>query len=150
VEEEAGAVDGVRTRLARKGTALLGQIDNTRSSAGGQDEQPERADAVGDGRVLLAAPAGRARVSPKESGWERLLLRKGAEEQGRRLGQRRLWQRRSCPRRQSPAARGRGRGIATTVNVVWAGYVYWAAARLRPYLNFVGNLVPVCIILPTF
>jgi hypothetical protein len=120
VEEEAGAVDGVRTRPARTGTALLGQINTTRSSARRQDEQPERADAARDGRVLLAAPAGRARGSPRACGRQRLLLGKGAEEQGRRLGPRRLrrrrsslrrlWRRQSCPRRQSPAARGRGRG----------------------------------------
>jgi hypothetical protein len=41
---------------------LLGQIDTTRSTAGRQDEQPERA-AAGDGRLLLAAPAGRAPIS---------------------------------------------------------------------------------------
>jgi hypothetical protein len=42
---------------------LLGQIDTTRSTAGRHDEQPERAAAAGDGRLLLAAPAGRAPIS---------------------------------------------------------------------------------------
>jgi hypothetical protein len=33
-----------------------------------------------------------------------------------------------------------------TAVTLWAGYVYWAAARLRSYLNFVGYFVPVCIL----
>jgi hypothetical protein len=68
------------------------------------------------------------------------------------------------PRRELPAAPVRGRGrekirvrerIASTLHLtptavtdVWAGYVYWVVARLRPYLNFTGKLVAVCIILP--
>jgi hypothetical protein len=61
VEEEAGAVDGGLEQPA----ALLGQMDSTRSSAGRPNEQAERADAAGDGRLLLAAPAGRPRGSPE-------------------------------------------------------------------------------------
>jgi hypothetical protein len=42
VEEEPGEVDNGRNRAAKTGTAWLGESGTTRSSAGGQDEQPER------------------------------------------------------------------------------------------------------------
>jgi hypothetical protein len=72
---------------------LLGQIDTTRFSAGRQDEQPERADAAGDGRLLLAAPAGRAPISIATTEPARAVRRddRQAPEQSNDLGLHGKW-----------------------------------------------------------